>query len=126
MYFAGKELHSRKTGLLAAFFICINSLLIYYAQEVGPYALITLFSSLIILMVIKTYKEPSNKNFLFLGLSNIGLLYTHSPSFIFVFFEYLFFGIFLYFKNKSLIKQFLSQVFFCFIDLFSLFLLFYL
>lgn len=112
MYLAGKEFHSRKTGLLAAFFISINSLSIYYAQEVGPYALITLLSSLIILMVIKTYKEPSNRNFLFLGLSNIGLLYTHSPSFIFVFFEYLFFGIFLYFKNKSLIKRFLSQVFF--------------
>ncbi len=103
-YLCGKELKCNKTALLAAFFIAINSLLIYYSQELRFYSLIALFSSLITLFLLKVTNNPSKLNITGLALANAGLLYTHSISFVFVFFEFLFFGLYFLFKQKKSFK----------------------
>jgi len=104
VYLCGKELNSNKTALTAAFFTAINSLLIYYSQEVRMYSLTALFSALIMLFLLRLNNNPSKTNIAGLALANAGLLYTHSISFIFVFFVFLFFGLYYLFKRKKHLK----------------------
>ena len=107
LYLTGKELDSKKTGLYAAFFGAINSLLIYYSQEVRIYSLISFLSILTIFFVIKIIKKPCKLNYAGFVLSNILLLYTHTIGFIFVFFEILIFGIYIYIKKKDILKNYI-------------------
>ncbi len=115
IYLCAKELNCKKTALWAAFFIAINSLLIYYSQEVRIYSLTALFSSLITLFLLRMNNNPSKTNILCLALANAGLLYTHSISFVFVFFEFLIFGAYFFLKRKNSFKPLLLSGFFAFL-----------
>lgn len=112
VYLCGKELKCEKTALTAAFFTAINSLLIYYSQEVRMYSLTALFSALIVLFLLRLNRSGSLFNISGLILANAGLLYTHSISFVFVFFEFFIFGLYFFFKNRDKIKPFLYTAFF--------------
>ncbi|HSA05954.1 MAG TPA: glycosyltransferase family 39 protein [Candidatus Gastranaerophilales bacterium] len=114
-YLCGKELKCDKTALLAAFLTAINSLLIYYSQELRFYSLVALFTSLIALFLLRTNNNPSKLNIAGLILANTGLLYTHSISFVFVFFEFLFFGLYFFFKQKNSFKPLIITGFITFI-----------
>lgn len=104
MYLAGKELDSRKIGIIAASFMAINSFAIYFSQEMRVYSLIALFSSLVLLSTLKIIKKPTAKNFtMFIG-ANLGILYTHTIGFVFVFWEIFFFAVYLFLKNKKILK----------------------
>jgi len=107
-YLIGKELLSKKAGLLMAAFISINSLLIYYSQEVKFYSMLPLLVSLSLLFILKI-KNNKEKNSLYnyagLVISNLILLFTFTFGFIFVFFEALFFLV--YFFKKKDFKPFL-------------------
>ncbi len=107
IYLAGKDLDSKKTGLIAALFIAINSFLIYYSQEVRFYALATLFSSLSILFVIKITKFPQNKFLYGLMITNIMLTFTFTIGIIFVLLEIFFLAIFIHNEKKTFLKKFL-------------------
>ncbi len=98
------RLKCKKTALLAAFLTAINSLLIYYSQEVRFYSLVGLFSSLIFLFLLRINNNPRKLNIIGLVLSNAGLLYTHSISFVFVFFEFLIFGLYFFRRKKKAFK----------------------
>ena len=104
IYLAGKELDSRKTGLLAAFFVAINSFLIYYSQEVRIYSLLALFGGLAALFLIRILKNPSRLNITGLTIANLGILYTHIIGFVFVFFQGLVFLIYCFLKNRKSLK----------------------
>lgn len=106
-YFAGKELSSRYTGVLAAIFTAINSLLIYYSQEVRFYSMFSLFSALSILFLLKIKNNPNKKNYALSILSNLLVLYTATLGIIFVFSEVLIFFAYLLYKHKKQLKPFI-------------------
>lgn len=106
-YLSGKEVKNEKTGLITALLFSINSLAIYYSQEVRFYQLIILLSTVILLFFIKTVKNPTKKNILFLNLSAILLIYTNTISIIFVSILFIGLFIFLFFNYKDKIKDFL-------------------
>ncbi len=107
IYLAGKELESKQTGLLAAFFVAINSFLIYYSQEVRFYALTALLVSLSILFLIKTFKKFNNRNLILLMITNILIIFTYTIGAVFVGFEILIFTSFLFIKDKKKSLKFL-------------------
>ncbi|HBH17608.1 MAG TPA: hypothetical protein DDX14_01430, partial [Cyanobacteria bacterium UBA9579] len=86
-YLIGKEISSRKAGFLLALFASFNSFLIYYSQEVRFYALAALFGAISILFLVKVIKKPKLRNYIGLILANVGVLYTFTIGFIFVFCE---------------------------------------
>lgn len=113
LYLAGKELKSYKVGVLAALLASINSVLIYYSQEIRFYSLLTFAGALCALFLIKVNKNASLKNYIGLIISNLLILYTSSIGFVFVFLEILILGIYFYLlkKDKLSLRNFiLSQL----------------
>ena len=112
-YFIGKEILSKnkaagnKLGLITAIFTSINSLAIYYSQEVKFYSLLTLLSSLSILFLIRVKNNFDKKNLAGLIIVNLALLYTFPMSMVFVFVEVLVFFIYLVLNNKNHLKLFI-------------------
>ena len=102
MYFVGKE-KDEKTGLFCAGFSAISSFLIYYSQEVRFYSVLFLFSALSLLYIIKSVKEPNNKNLILCIIFNFLILFTHTIGFIFVFFNLVFLSVNLYKPLKKII-----------------------
>lgn len=92
-YYVGKNLKSEKTGqekigLICAGIFAVNSFLIYYSQEVKMYALSGLFSTLLLLFVIKIKNNSRNKvNYIGLMLASVAAIYTYIIAFVFVFIQ---------------------------------------
>lgn len=107
IYMLGKEMESEKTGIVAAFFVAINSFLIYYSQEVRFYSLIPLLASLSILFATKTFKKPDTKHLTGLVIINIFLIFTYPLAIIFAAFEVVIFGLYIFKNNKSVLNKFL-------------------
>lgn len=111
IYYVGKEIESKKIGLVAAFFVAINSFLIYYSQEVRFYSLLPCLVSLSILLALRIIKNPNRKNLILLMLTNILVIFTNPIGISFVGFELLIFGCYFYKNDKSkLLKFSLSQI----------------
>ena len=101
MYLAGKELHNKETGLLAAAFISINSFLIYYSQEVRFYSLLAFLGALSLLFLLKAKNKPDLKKYLSLTIINTCILCTVNIGFVFVFLEALIFLMYLLIHKKE-------------------------
>ncbi len=106
-YFIGKELKSPKGGLAAAAFAAVNSLLIYYSQEVKFYSLIALLASLSLLFFLKIINNPSKKNYIWLAVINTAILYTYTIGFLFIAVEAGVFWIYVHKKNPDKYKNFI-------------------
>ncbi len=63
IYFLGKRLWGRTTGLMVAYLAAINPFLIYYAQEVRMYTLLALVSVLAALALLHLILLESNRRF---------------------------------------------------------------
>lgn len=94
-YLAGKELSDENGGLLTALFFSINSGLIYYSQEVRPYATLLFFSTLSILFLVRILKSDSKLNYIGLVISNLLIIYTFTIGCIFIIIESIIFFIYL-------------------------------
>jgi len=105
-YFIGKELKSTRGGLIAAAFTAVNSLLIYYSQEVKFYSLIALLASLSLLFVLKAVNNPAKKNYIWLAVVNTAILYTFTIGFLFIAIEAVVFGIYIYKKCPENFRNF--------------------
>jgi len=118
MYFVGKELKDNQTnvmlnsfqhrinerpcdpetssgrrvhlGILCAAITSFSSFLIYFSQEVRFYALLFLFSSLVLLFTLKLLKEQKLSNIIFFTIFNLLVIFTHTLGFVFVFFNLVF------------------------------------
>ncbi len=107
MFFLGKELHSRGAGFLAALFAALSPVLIYYSQEVRPYALLAFLGAVSFLFLLRLERKPNFLNYLILVVSNVLILYTYTIGFVFVFLQGLFFFLYLKFIEKKPLKDFL-------------------
>jgi len=107
MYLVGKEYSSRLTGLIAAIITAINSMLIYYSQEVRLYSMLVLFGALSILFLIKIKNNPNKLNYCGYILSNTALIYTGTIGIMFLLYEVVLFSIYLLFKDTKRLKAFI-------------------
>jgi uncharacterized membrane protein len=77
MYFLGKEMVSKRLGLIAAALTCVNFYNLSYSQEARPYILAFLFAALSFAWFIRLVKTPKRKNALYYSLFTLLLLYSH-------------------------------------------------
>ena len=94
MYFLGREIFNRKTGLYAAILIAFNYFHLFYSQEARMYALFFLCTTLSFYFFIRFLKRPTTKSCLIYTFFALTMAYSH------------FFGLF------SLASQYLILLFF--------------
>jgi mannosyltransferase len=63
-YVSGRELVSRRAGVLAAAFIAVNPLMIWYSQEARSYMLLALLTAVGFIWWGRTYRELTRRNLL--------------------------------------------------------------
>lgn len=106
IYLLGKELINKKTGLIAAAFICVNIYHISYSQEARPYAMLFLFSVLAFYRLVILIKKPNYKNAIYYGLFAGLIINSHFFGFITVFSQVLILLFFLIKTKKDERKTF--------------------
>ncbi len=110
-FFAGKELKDSKTGLICASLFGVNSFLIYYAQEVKFYSLISLLAILSVYFILRIKNQNKIKDYIYFLITNFVLLHTFTLAFIFVFWQCLFFLIYIIKFSTISVKKYLLTIF---------------
>ena len=73
-YLAAREFASRRAGVIAALFVALNPLLIWYSQEARSYALFVLFSAWGLYFFARALRDPTPRNLgLWAGASTLAL-----------------------------------------------------
>lgn len=98
IYLLGKEIFNKRVGLIAALFLSVNYFHIYYSQEVRPYGLLFLFSTLSFYRLVVFIKDSSLKNAIYYGIFTGLIINAHFFGFITIFSQCL---LLLYFIIKS-------------------------
>ena len=96
IYLLGKELFSKKAGLVAATLLAVNIYHISYSQEIRPYGMLFLFTTLSIYRLAVFIKVPSIKNAVYYGIFTGLILNAH------------FFGLITIFSQSLILLYFLS------------------
>jgi hypothetical protein len=76
-YLCGRELVSRRAGLVAAFLAALSPFLIWYSQEAREYMLLCLLCGLSLLFFARSLRDPSSRNLAWWALSSGLALLTH-------------------------------------------------
>jgi 4-amino-4-deoxy-L-arabinose transferase-like glycosyltransferase len=76
-YLCGRELVSRRAGLLAAAFAAFSPLMIWYSQEAREYMLLVALSGASLLYFAKSWNVPSTRNIAFWGVFSALAVLTH-------------------------------------------------
>ena len=77
MYLLGKELLSKRLGLIAAAITCVNYFNLSYSQEARDYIMAFFFAALSYLFLFRLIKTGSRKNVWFYALSALAVMYSH-------------------------------------------------
>lgn len=107
-YLLGKEIKSSNFGVVAALFAAVNSILIYYSQEVKFYSLLFLLSSLFLLFLIRCSKKQTKFNYSVLVILNVLILYTFTLGFLYLLCINVVCLVVLYKKDRQQFKSFLK------------------
>jgi hypothetical protein len=76
-YLCGRELVSRRAGLLTAAFVAVSPFMIWYSQEAREYMLVATFCGAALLCFVRASRDPSGRNIAWwAGVSVLALL-TH-------------------------------------------------
>jgi mannosyltransferase len=76
-YLCGRELVSRRAGLLAAAFVAINPFMVWYSQEAREYMLVAALSGASLLWFLRSWRAPSGRNIAWWALFSVLALLTH-------------------------------------------------
>ena len=80
-YLVGRELRTRRTGLVAAALVAVNPMLLWYSQEARAYALLTLFCALSLLYCVRALRpadgRDARRDFYAWGIFSALALATH-------------------------------------------------
>ena len=76
-YILGRELVSRRAGLIAAALCAFNSLLVWYSQEARSYSLMVLLCGLSLLALIRALDDGSLRAFVWWAVAAIAAIATH-------------------------------------------------
>lgn len=77
MYFFGKELFSRRVGVISSLLLALSFTHIYYTWEVRMYSLVVLFALLSVLFLLRALKHGHNLDWLLYLLFTVAGTYTH-------------------------------------------------
>lgn len=118
MYFAGSELEKTekketplnfsKIGILAALFTAINSIFIYYSQELRFYSLVVLISALSAYGLIRLIRKNDTLSYILFTGINILLISSYVLGIVFVAIEALLLLLYFGINDKSGFKKFLK------------------
>ena len=78
IYWAGRELISRRVGLWAAFFVAVSPFQAYYSQQVRMYAPLALFALLSVVFLVRQLRTGARRDFALWLAVTILALYTHN------------------------------------------------
>ena len=76
-YLMGRELASRRVGVIAAALVAVNPLLVWYGQEARSYSLLALLSGLSFLFLLRALAEPSPTRLSAWGVAGALAIATH-------------------------------------------------
>ncbi len=76
-YFAARELSSRKAGLLAAAFVALNPMLIWYSQEARSYSLLVFFAAVSFVFFVRVLRGGQRRDLALWALSSALALCSH-------------------------------------------------
>ncbi|MGN6276836.1 MAG: glycosyltransferase family 39 protein [Solirubrobacterales bacterium] len=83
-YLIGRELSSRRTGLILAGFVAFNPMLIWYSQEARSYALLVFFGALSLYFFLRALDRGKERDLWFWALSSALVLCSHYFAFFLV------------------------------------------
>lgn len=111
VYFLGKECLNKKTGLMASLFVSINYFNIYFSQEVRPYILLFLFTTLSYTFFLKLIREQTRKNIISYALLTAAMMYSHYYGLIHLLAQLIFLMLYLVFEKGDFeIKKFRRNI----------------
>jgi 4-amino-4-deoxy-L-arabinose transferase-like glycosyltransferase len=76
-YFVGRELASRRAGLIAAAMVAVNPMLIWYSQEARSYALLVFFGALSLLFFVRALRTHGGRDLALWALASALALCSH-------------------------------------------------
>jgi len=76
-FLCGRELVSRRAGLLAAAFVAINPFMVWYSQEAREYILVAAFCGVSLLFFARALRDASTRNIAWWGVFSGLALLTH-------------------------------------------------
>jgi mannosyltransferase len=76
-YAIGRELASRRAGLIAAALVAVNPMLIWYSQEARSYSLLVFFAALSLLFFIRALRSGSGRDLALWALASSFALCSH-------------------------------------------------
>lgn len=106
VYLLGKELISKRGGLLAAALMSVNIFHIMHSQEIRPYGLLLLFTVLSFYRLSIYLKNPIRKNAIYYGLFAGLIIHAHFFGFITIFSQCAILLFFFILCNKEKKKSF--------------------
>lgn len=106
-YFIGKELKDKKLGNTFAFFIAINSVLIYYSQEIKFYSMLAMLATLALYFWLRIKNRNDILSYVGYVVVNVLIIYTYTIAGIYVFAEFLAFLLYILVRDRNLLKRFL-------------------
>jgi 4-amino-4-deoxy-L-arabinose transferase-like glycosyltransferase len=77
-YLCGRELVSRRAGLVAAALAALSPFMIWYSQEAREYMLVAAFSGASLLYFARAWRDPSGRNIALWALFSAFAVLTHS------------------------------------------------
>lgn len=110
IYVCAREYFDKKIAKFTAFISAINSFLIYFAQEVRPYSLIFLFSTMVFYYFAKIINKNNKIDYILYFIFNALLAATHTLGIVFCIFNILFLFLYLSKENKNFdFKKFIKE-----------------
>ena len=91
LYELGRELYDRRTGLIAAAFVTVSPLLVWYSQEVRMYEFAALFGLLALLTQLRAIRNGTMLNWAAYVLATAALLWSHYFGLVLIAVQQLFF-----------------------------------
>jgi uncharacterized membrane protein len=82
IYLLGKEIYTKKAGLIAALFLSVNVFHISYSQEIRPYGLLFLFTTLSFYRLLIFIKHNTVRNAVYYGIFTGLIINAHFFGFI--------------------------------------------
>jgi 4-amino-4-deoxy-L-arabinose transferase-like glycosyltransferase len=83
-YLIGRELASRRAGLIAAAIVAVNPMMIWYSQEARSYALLVFFGALSLLFFARSLRTRSDRDLVLWALASALALLSHYFAFFVV------------------------------------------
>ncbi len=76
-YLCGRELVSRRAGVLTAAFVAVNPFMVWYSQEAREYMLVAAFCAASLYWFLRAWREPSGRTIAWWAVFSVLALLTH-------------------------------------------------